>query len=231
MIRTFLHGERQMQFEQPYDQLGSAGGPAGPPRRRVPKVAVAVGLTALFGLGGAGVALALDGSGGTPSGALSSSSSSSSSTLAPAKVHPPMGMFRGGLKGLGGGVIHGEYTVKNGSTYQTLDEQVGTVQGVPTTSIEVRSADGFTQTYTVQSSTVVDSQAGGISTVKAGDTVRVEALVQGTGNTATRTATNIVDVTKIGSSRKGFGLGMGPGQGGGGPDGHPVPAGPGGTTA
>jgi hypothetical protein len=217
-----------MQFEQPYDQLGGAGSPAGPPRRRVPKVAVAVGLTALFGLGGAGAALALDGGSSTPSGALSSSSSSSSSTsLPPAKGHPPMGMGRGGLKGLGGGVIHGEYTVKNGSTYQTLDEQVGTVQSVSKTSISVRSADGFTQTYVVESSTVVDAQADGISTVTAGDTVRVEALVQETNNPPTRTATNIVDVTKIGSSRKGFGLGMGPGQYGGGPNGHPVPAGPG----
>ena len=90
---------------------------------------------------------------------------------------------------------------------------------VSKSSITVKSDDGFTQTYTVQSSTVVDSQADGIGAVAGTDTVRIEALVSGT----TQTATNIVDTTKIGSSRKGFGYptpaagadGYGPGGPGG----------------
>ena len=131
----------------------------------------------------------------------------------------------GGPGGFGGQVVHAEYTVKDGTTYKTYAEQVGQVVTVSKTSITVKSDDGFTQTYTVQSSTVVDSQADGIGAVAGTDTVRIEALVAGT----TQTATNIVDTTKIGSSRKGFGYPTpaagADGYGPGGPDG-PAPSGP-----
>lgn len=191
----------------PYHPAPEAA-PAVPPRR-VPRVAIAVGLTALFGLGGAGLAFAAGGGGGTKGPSLSASSSTSTPATPPVKgpggkgPRPAMrfgGAF-GGPGGFGGQVVHGEYTVKDGSGYKTYAEQVGTVVSANTGSITVMSADGFTQTYTVESSTVVDSQAGGIGAVAAKDTVRIEALVSGT----TQTATNIVDTTKIGASRKGFG--------------------------
>lgn len=206
-----------MPFEHPYEQLDGGGAPAGRPRRRVPRIPVVVGLTALFGLGGAGVALALGG-GATSSASLSSSTSST--TVAKPAVRPHLkgggALGLGGFGGLGGNVVHGEYTVKTGSTYQTLEVQVGQVQSVSSSSITVKSADGFSQSYVVQASTVVDSQSGGISAVANKDTVRIQALVKG----STHTATDIVDTTKIGASRQGFGFGMGPGRGAG-PQGRP----------
>ncbi len=104
--------------------------------------------------------------------------------------------------GMGPGVVHGIYTVRNGTGYKTVESQVGTVQSASSTSLVVVSADNYSQTYTVQASTVVNSQSGGISTVHKGDTVRVEA-VQGTSG---YTATDIVDTSQIGSSRQGFGF-------------------------
>ena len=202
----------------PYHPAPEAGPPVAP--RRVPRVAIAVGLTALFGLGGAGLAFATGGGGVT---GPSLSASSSTSTPAAPPVKGPHGNGRGpamrfggafgGPGGFGGQVVHAEYTVKDGSSYKTYAEQVGQVVHVSPTSITVTSADGspngFTQTYAVESSTVVDSQAGGISAVAGKDTVRIEALVSGT----TETATNIVDTTKIGASRKGFGYPAPPADG------------------
>jgi hypothetical protein len=122
---------------------------------------------------------------------------------------PGLGLGRG----LGGNVVHAQYTVKNGTGYKTVAVQVGQVTAVSPKSITVKSADGFIQTYIVETSTIVDSQSGGISAVANTDSVDVQALVQGT----TQTATNIVDTTKIGASRKGFGFAPGGPGGPGGP--------------
>jgi hypothetical protein len=187
--------------------------------RRVPRVAVAVGITAFLGLAGAGVAVAVGGGGGAPAASLSSSSPpSSTSPTIPGRPHRRAGSA---ARGLGGNVLHGDYTVANGSSYKTVTVQVGQVTAVSSGSITVKSADGYTHSYTIQPSTVVDSQSGGIAAIASKDTVRVEALVQG----RSQTATNIVDTTKVGSSRKGFGFG--PGRPGG-PGGRPGRNGPGG---
>ena len=195
---------------------------------RVPRVAIAVGLTALFGLAGAGLAFASGGGGGATGASLSASSSTTAPATPPAKGprghlnRPALRFGRGfdGPGGVGGGpIVHAVYTVKDGSAYKTYAAQVGQVVTVSTTSITVKSDDGFTQTYAVETSTIVDSQSGGISAVAGTDVVRIEALVSG----STQTATNIVDITKIGASRKGFGYpapaggwkGWGPGGAGG----------------
>lgn len=171
------------------------------------KIAVTVGLSAFLGLAGAGVAFAVGG------GSSSVGSSSSTPTTPPAKG--PHGWKGGppGRMGMGGDVVHGQYTVKSGSGYKTMDVQLGTVSTVSPTSITVTSSDGFSATYAVQPSTVVDSQAGGISSVGNTDLVRIEALVSG----KSATATSIVDITKVGDSRKGFGLPEGGRLGPGGP--------------
>ena len=84
----------------------------------------------------------------------------------------------------------------NGTGYQTVDTQTGVVQpGVSATSIEVKSADGFDKKYTVTTNTVVNSGRDGIGSVKAGDTVQIEAVV--TGNDAE--AASIVDRTALGN--------------------------------
>jgi len=111
----------------------------------------------------------------------------------------------GGPGGLGGRVVHGEYTVQTPSGYKTVLEQVGTVVNVSSTSIEVKSTDGYDHTYSVSSTTVVDAQANGIANIAKNDKVRLQAVHQ-SGKDA---ATNIIDTTKIGSSRTGFGFGPG----------------------
>ena len=181
--------------------------------RHVPRAAVIAGLACVLAIGGAGVAFAA-GSG--------SSSTSTPSTTTPAKTKGPHGPFGrrgpgalGGLGGLGfgalrgGGVVHGTVTIRTSSGYKTVDIQVGTVSTVSSTSIRVASTDGFTQTYVVTSQTLVNSQAAGINSVAAKDQVSVVATVSG----STATATNIVDSTKIKSSRTAFGFGPPPANG------------------
>ena len=84
-----------------------------------------------------------------------------------------------------------------------MEVQTGKVTGKTTTSITVTSADGYNHTYQVSSSTVVDAQRDGIASVANGDQVEVTA----TSVSGKDTATNIVDTTKVGASRKGFGFG------------------------
>jgi hypothetical protein len=209
------------------------GPPAPSPRRRpwhfgrLPRAALAGGVALGLAVGGAGIAYAASSTGS------STTTPGSSTTTPPAsKPTPPGGKgFRGfgpggpggpgGLGGLGrfGSVLHGQFTVPaTGSGYQTLDVQVGTVTSVSTTSITVKSTDGFSQSYVVASSTLVDSQRDGIGSVAKQDQVEVVAKVSG----GTATATSIVDQTKVKSSRSGFGFPFGgrtggspPAQGGG----------------
>ena len=90
--------------------------------------------------------------------------------------------------------IHGSFVVpKQGGGYQTVDTQVGTVTGVSSTSITVRSSDGFTRSYTVDSSTMVNAQRDGIAAVKTGDEVGVLATEDGSAHTAVQ----IVDRTQL----------------------------------
>jgi hypothetical protein len=78
------------------------------------------------------------------------------------------------------GGIHGEFTVKkpDGSGYQTWASQLGEVTEVSSSSMTVRSDDGFSRTYLLDENTVVTSGRDGIGTVKTGDTVRVAGLVE-----------------------------------------------------
>ena len=107
------------------------------------------------------------------------------------------GMGRGGMGGLGmglGGAIHGSaVTPKQGGGYQTVDAQRGTVTEVSTTSITVKSEDGFTKTYVVTADTLVNAKRDGIASVKKGDTVAVVAVeAAGAVN-----AVQIIDQTQI----------------------------------
>lgn len=93
-----------------------------------------------------------------------------------------------------GGALHGEYTtIKPGGGYQTIDVQQGQVTAVSTGSITVKSDDGFSKSYTVTESTLVDAQRDGIGSVKVGDTVSVQATVSG----STATATDITDRSQV----------------------------------
>jgi hypothetical protein len=118
------------------------------------------------------------------------------------------GMGFGGFGGLGG-VVHGQVTEpKAGGGYQTVDIQRGTVTAVSTSSITVKSADGFTKTYAVSSSTEVNAQAAGIATVKVGDSVELTATLAGSKTTAA----SIIDLSSIRKSHSFFGFPADPGD-------------------
>jgi Domain of unknown function (DUF5666) len=92
----------------------------------------------------------------------------------------PFGHRGPGLRGpgLGGpmGALHGEFVVpKQGGGYQTLLVQRGTVSAVSSTSITVKSEDGFSQTYTVNPETVVNAGRDGIASIAEGAEVNVLA--------------------------------------------------------
>jgi hypothetical protein len=131
-----------------------------------------------------------------------SAPSGSSSTTAPAKGgegHRGPGGF-GRLGGIGGDVVHGEFVVPKNGGFETLDIQTGKVTDVSSTSITVQSDDGFSKTYAVTDTTLVNSARDGIGSIKKDATVRVTATVSG----STATAVNIIDVTTIETQRPKF---------------------------
>jgi hypothetical protein len=96
------------------------------------------------------------------------------------------------------GAIHAQFTVPgpNGG-YETIATQTGTVESVSSSSVTVKSVDGYTQDYVVNSSTLVNADYEGILSVNNGDTVLVQALVSGT----TYTAERVVDTTQVQANR------------------------------
>jgi hypothetical protein len=169
-------------------------------------------------IGALGVALAIAGIGvaTAQSGSSSSSTSSSSTTSAaatataptPTPPGPPRPFDRfgkhGGPGGRFGGVgplgaLHGEFVVPNrGGGYRTIDTQTGQVSAVSPSSIGVKSDDGFAKTYAVDENTVVDAGRDGIANVKAGHTVHLVAVVEG----STAHAMDIEDTTNLGAIRQ-----------------------------
>ncbi len=78
-----------------------------------------------------------------------------------------------GMGGPGMG-IHGTFVVPDGDGgYRTVHTQGGEVTAVSSTSLTVRSEDGYSQTYVVTADTVVNAQRDGIGSIETGDDVRV----------------------------------------------------------
>jgi len=201
---------------QPVSQTEPLGG-AQPGKQRLRsawlgsrRFAVLAGVIAVGLLTGAGVAFATTGSPArpaTPGAATAATPSPSSSAPSPAPSFrvplPHRFPFRPGMMpgfagplGLAGpfGAIHGQYVApKPGGGYQTIDVQTGKVTAVSSTSITLRSADGYTHTYAVTSSTMVNAQRGGISSIKTGNEVSVRATVSG----GTATAAQIIDLSLL----------------------------------
>jgi len=167
------------------------------------RFAVMAGVVTLGVLAGAGVAVAATSSSGQPTAQGASASPSPSAR----PQFPPKGQWRmpppgggpfafGGPGALGGlfGAVHGTVVVpKPGGGYQTVAFQNGKVTAVSSTSITLRSADGYSRSYQVTSSTLVNAQRDGIGSIKAGQQVIATATVSGSGATATR----IIDVSLI----------------------------------
>ena len=197
--------------------------PPPPPRRqrRLWKLAAGVAAVTGVGVGAAALAAATTGPSTSPEAAAGSTTASSGSTTtspsgSSSSTSPPgngsspaspgvrgprgFGAFGGpGVGfGVGGQVVHGEFTIKGPNGYETIDERTGTVSSVTNTSgstwtLEVKSADGTTGTFTVDSGTSVNGGETGIGSVKTGDTVRVTAVVSG----GTSTAKDVVDQTVL----------------------------------
>ncbi len=92
---------------------------------------------------------------------------------------------------LPGEALHGEFvTAKDGGGYETIATQKGEVTAVSASSITVKSVDGYTKTYTVNSDTKVNRD-GKIADITTGETIRIRATV----SDGTATATMISDNT------------------------------------
>ncbi|MGZ4593674.1 MAG: hypothetical protein ACXV3C_07395 [Actinomycetes bacterium] len=183
---------------------------------------------ALVAAGATGVALAADKGSPSPSAAGTTvngteSPGSTATRLPKDKQDRPGRRFgRGG--GFGGpmGALHGEFVVpKQGGGYQTVLVQHGTVSVVSSTSITVKSADGYVASYSVAADTVVNATRDGISSIAKGAEVNV--LAQKTSGKA--------KALRIGDRSRWGGMAHGPGDGPGGDnDGTPPTPGNGATT-
>jgi hypothetical protein len=171
------------------------------------RVAVTAGVVAVGVLAGAGVAVAATSSPGSPTPTPSASPSATSPVHplppkgSPWRIHAMMprgpfgpAFFGPGLLGGPFGAVHGTVVVpKPGGGYQTVAFQNGKVTAVSSTSITLRSADGYSHTYQVRRSTMVNAQRDGISSIKDGNQVMVDATVSG----STATAARIIDVSML----------------------------------
>ena len=173
---------------------------------RRPYIIAGVAVAAL--LGGAGAAVAATNSpapaASSPSAVITNPTPSPGLPGSAGSATPRFRHF--GPFGLGGnlfGALHGEFVVgKSGGGYETVDVQNGQVTAVSTTSITLKSADGFTKSYAVTSSTFVDAQRDGIGSVKVGNLASVQATVSG----STATAISIEDLTQLQQRRPDFGV-------------------------
>jgi hypothetical protein len=182
------------------------------PRRRSPR-SVVVGIACLAGgvaLGVAGIASAtgqspvvrqavVDAQSATPTqSAAPGTTPDRRDRGAPFEGRGHFGRGHGGPLGFGGGILHGEFVVpKADGTFQTVHVQRGAVTAVSSTSISVKSDDGFSKSYAVNADTLVNAARDGISTIAKDDIVQLQA----TGTGATPTAVSVVDVTKLGNLR------------------------------
>jgi predicted secreted protein len=195
MSSDFFASEEPRGSAEPAKVSDPAEGHGKGKRRRLWRSSIVAGVAAAAMAGGAGVAVAV-GSSGTPANAATAAVTQVQS---PVPTHPGMGGMGHWMP-----VLHGQAVLsKPGGGYQTVAFQRGTVTAVSTGSITVKSTDGFTQTYTINGSTVVGAHRGGISSVKDGNTASVLATVSG----KTFTAARIIDWTLVQHSHMMLGSG------------------------
>jgi len=152
--------------------------------RRLLKLAVGVGAAAGVAVGATALAQAATSSGTAPhtgAASVTASDGGTTTTTLPPGRHGfgGAGRFRGGMGvgglggigGLGGPAsgagpfIYGQFTIKGPNGYETISERTGTVSDITDTSgstwsLTVKSADGTSGTFTVDSTTSVNGQAG-----------------------------------------------------------------------
>ncbi|MBT1003564.1 hypothetical protein KIH31_13215 [Paenarthrobacter sp. DKR-5] len=198
----------------PYQESAGWGAPAQPrtaqgwsTRKMVAAVAIAVVVAAG---GGAAVYAGTNAASAQAAGTSGSAGDGQNSIGGPDGDGGPGGSGDGDLGpgGLGAGLqsaVHGEYVVESNGSYVTMLTQTGEVTAVSATSLTVRSADGVTRTFTVNSSTTVSNRpamggrmgarsgSASISDVTKGSKVRVTATKS--GSTPAATAVDLVTST------------------------------------
>ena len=161
-------------------------------RRRGRRTAMAVTAAAVVLIGG-GVAVAANTASG-PSGGTPAAAPSSSTPPGPPEPGPHIFHHRfGGMPFLGGygAPLHGTFVVPKQGGYLTMTMQRGTATAVTKTTLTVRSADGWTKSYTVPAGALVNAARDGLSSIKKGH----EVVVLATGTGARLTATRVLDVS------------------------------------
>ena len=118
-----------------------------------------------------GVALAADSS---PAPSTTSTSSTAAGTAGSAGADGARAKA-GELRRLGKRVLHGEFTVQDKDGVKTVDTQLGVITAVSSSSLDVKSSDGYTQTWTltVDSRVRAQKKAGTSADLKVGQTVRL----------------------------------------------------------
>lgn len=102
-----------------------------------------------------------------------------------------------GMMGKASRVLHGEFVVpRRGGGYETVRVQRGSVQRASSSEITLRSADGYRQTYRLNTDTVVGAGPEGIRSVGSGDMVSVAATVRG----GSATALYVADISRLRSA-------------------------------
>lgn len=106
------------------------------------------------------------------------------------------------LERIAGRVVHGDVVVKTKDGYRTVVMQRGTVVSVSATSLQLRSADGFTATYALGADTWVRKghKNGSNSSPAAGDIATVLASRSGSTLTATKVLAHPAKAAKPGTS-------------------------------
>jgi hypothetical protein len=155
------------------------------------KVALVAGTAALAlaGIGG-GVAFATGSGSAAPSpqittaASVTSGAAPSATASSAAAAKPKAKRFRNVLAR----TEHGEVTLRSKTGDKVFDLQRGVVTTVSSTSVTVKSKDGFTATYAVGSGAKVrkQKQASAIADVHTGDRVGVLALRSGSTDTLRR---------------------------------------------
>lgn len=107
------------------------------------------------------------------------------------------------------GGIHGEFVARDGQGgFRTYLTQRGEVTAVDSSSLTVKSDDGYTRTYAVTDETTVNAGRDGLDDVAVGADVHV----MGVRRSGTDTALRIGDLTRLRDLRDGAGM-MGGGMG------------------
>ncbi len=145
-------------------------------KRRTAAIVAAWTAVGVIGVGSVGVAMAAD------SGSASPSPSASSS----ANPGDPPGAGHQKLHSLRSRALHGEFVVQTKDGVKTVELQKGTVTAVSTTSVTVKSSDGFTVTWTINDQTKVrkDKAPATSADITSGVQVRVVGPKDGSTTTA-----------------------------------------------